>query len=385
MSDVLFSAAEYASRIAAVRRSMADQGLEALLLTAPENIYYLAGLSHQGYFAFTLLLLPAEGTLLLVSRSMERTTIARQAPDVEHVPFADEEDPAEAVARAVTAAGLSRACLGVTMNSIFFPPRVWDELREALPGVMWADASGVVEHVRSVKSPAEIACVRQAAALSDRAVRAAMEVAGVGVNQREVAAEAYRSMVLGGSEYPGFAPLIRSTGMLLLEHATWQDRVLTAGEGVFLELSASVARYHAPLTRMVHLAQVPPEIEVTTQVACAGLDAAVAALKPGVTAGYVYACWQEAVHERLGDTGYRRHHCGYEVGIGFPPSWVGSERVSGLSPNSKLEIEAGMVFHVLSWILGQELPDYGISDTVLVTDQGGELLTSSHRNPRLLG
>lgn len=46
-------------------------GLVALIVASPEDIYNLTGLDHQGPFAFTALVLPADGPLLLVARAME--------------------------------------------------------------------------------------------------------------------------------------------------------------------------------------------------------------------------------------------------------------------------------------------------------------------------
>jgi Xaa-Pro dipeptidase len=94
-----FTVSEYAARVAAVRATIRKRELDALLVSSPENIFYLTGLSHQGHFAFTALRIKAEGECLLVARAMERHTLAAQVPDCEHVPFDDGEDPADAVAR----------------------------------------------------------------------------------------------------------------------------------------------------------------------------------------------------------------------------------------------------------------------------------------------
>lgn len=384
MIEVVFTPEEYEARVADVRARMEAYQLDALLLTSPENIYYLVGLSHQGYFAFTLLVFPLEGQPILVTRSMERVTVTEQAPHVEHVGFAEHEQPSVAVCRAVEWAGLDRGRLGTERDNMFFPPGVWDEMREGLRGVDWEDGSGVVEEIRLVKSPLEIQCMRQAAALSDRGMRAGIGVTSVGVNEREVAAAVLHSMTVGGSEHPGFVPLVRSKRYLLHEHSTWRDYTLEPGDGLFMELSASVARYHAPLTRMTYVGRAPTGLEHSAELARAGLEAVREALRPGKTSGEVYAAWQEVIDEGLGHGEYRRHHCGYTVGIGFPPSWVGGSTVIGLRPEGTMEIRERMGFHVLSWILGTELPDYVLSDTVIVTEEGGQLLTSTAREPIVL-
>jgi Xaa-Pro dipeptidase len=67
-------------------------------------------------------------------------------------------------------------------------------------------------------------------------------------------------------------------------------------------------------------------------------------------AGDVYRAWQ-GVLDRNGLSDYRRHHCGYATGIGYPPSWSGSGVPVGLRPDSKMELRPGMVFHLMSWLL----------------------------------
>lgn len=376
---------EYERRWAAVRKAVLDREFDALLIASPENIYYLTGLQHQGYFAFTLLVVPAHGEPRLVARAMERRAVLDHGYEVEHVAFEDHETPVQGVTRALRAAGLSGSPrIGVEKQTMFFPLAIWDELREGREDIAWRDGSGLVDEIRAVKSRWELERVRRAAAISDRAIRAGIETAGVGVNEREIAAAIYRSLVLGGSEYPGFAPLVRSAGHLDHEHETWHDRVLAAGDGMLIELSASVDRYHAPLTRLVHVGRGEPGLEEAAETAIAGLHATADALRPGVRTGEVYAAWQSTIDHGLGHGRYQRHHCGYSVGIGFPPSWVGGASVVGIRRDGEIIVQEGMVFHLLSWLLGEEPADYAVSDTVVVTASGCRFLTSTRREPLII-
>ncbi|MGH3952358.1 MAG: M24 family metallopeptidase, partial [Pseudonocardiaceae bacterium] len=97
------------------------------------------------------------------------------------------------------------------------------------------------------------------------------------------------------------------------------------------------------------------------------------ALHPGVTTGDVYAAWQRVVSSDGASTPLR-HHCGYLVGIGFPPSWVGGGEVLGIRPGGDTLVVPGMTFHLMSWVNG-----HVISDTALVTPHGAELLTTTPR------
>lgn len=376
-----FTPEEFAGRRAAVRAEMRARGLDALLVVGPENVYYLTGLNHQGYFSLTTLVLPSHGQPALVARAMEQATVALQARSVTHVAYADDDEPSYTVVRAVAEATAPGATVGVELDAMFFPPGVWDRVRSALPDRAWIDASGLVIDIRATKSEQEIACIRRAARISDRAAQAGIAAASPDATEREVAAAVYAQLVRAGSEHPGFAPLIRSTDILTHEHVTWRDRRLTPGASLLMELSASVFRYHAPLTRMVSIGDVDAGTTRAAEIASDALEAARAALLPGTPTGEVYDAWQSVVDDGLGHHRYRRHHCGYTVGIGFPPSWVGGGAVQGIRRGGDLEVRAGMVFHLLSWLLVDEPGSFCVSDTVLVTPDGGQFLTRTSREP----
>lgn len=373
---------ERAERLARVRAAMREGQLRALFLVAPEDIYYLTGLNHQGHFALTALVIsPADGEPpVLVLREMERPTVDAQVRGCEMRSYRDDEDPALAAVAALRRV-TDRGAVGIDRESMALPPVVWDALRAGVPAARWVDAGELVVGMRAVKSPAEIEHVRRAAKISDRAIQAGIAAAGLGTSEREIAAALYGELIAAGSDHPGFVPLVRSGPTLGHEHVTWGDRQLATGDTLFLELSAAVARYHAPVSRLVFLTEPPAAIERSARAVSAGMDAIRQTLGPRVRAGDVYAAWQRAMDGALGHGRHRRHHCGYLVGIGFPPSWSGGGTPLGLRAGSELELRAGMTFHAISWILGQDVPDFGISDTALVTADGCELLTSTRRDP----
>lgn len=375
-----FPVAEFEARLATVRATMRERQLAALLVVNPENIYYLVGLNHQGYFSYTLLVVPFDGDPIIVARTMERPTLDAQVPQCAQVLYADDEDPAAATVAAIRQCTAAGDTIGMGYDTMFFPPAIWQRVHARLGDRAWLD-SDVVEQSRAIKSPAEIGLTRKAAHISDRAVQAGIEAVQEGATERAVAAAVYHELILAGSEHPGFAPFVRSSDILQHEHVTWRDRELDRDSVLLMELSGCVYRYHAPLTRMVHIGEPPAAARAAAEAAFAGMAAIEGTLRPGVRAGDVYAAWQSAVNTELGHDRYVRHHCGYTVGIGFPPSWVGGSGVVGIRRGSDLELREGMVFHVLSWILGQLPVDFCVSDTIIVTASGCEVLTTTERFP----
>lgn len=421
----VFPPEEFASRVERVRAEMDRRGLAALLVSSPENLYYLTGLDHMGYFAFQALLLPLEGEPSIVSRAMERETLRDQVPHLRHVGYADggpkmpargeddavftvvnesgrqaglrpwemsvgvetreaggmhpAGDPGDGVADAIRHAGLEGKTIGLEKASTFLPLRVVESIFDALPHLEWEDASGLVDDIRLVQSPREQERTRAAARISDTMMLSAMAAAGEGVPTHDVMAAIYDSMFRRGGTYPGFVPLVRTTRTLSHEHGTWQSGELQRGDLLFLEMAGCVRRYHAPLGRLLFLGEPPDGARRMLDVCRRAQDAAAETLGPGARAREVYAAWQGVVDD-AGLDGYHRHHCGYSVGIGYPPSWSGSGVPVGLRASSDLELRSGMVFHLMSWLLRTGRGDAFLSDTVLVTDDGCEFLTRVSRD-----
>lgn len=374
-----FSREEIARRIGRLREAIGGRDLDAAVFASPENIFYLTGLDHWGYFAPHLLVVPLDGTPVLVTRSMEAVTIANRLTEVEFRGHSDSETAADAAARIIAERSLSGKRIGIEQWTSGLSHGLALKLREQVDA-RWADVSGLVDRMRLVKSPEEQALMRRAAAVTDAAAEAAIAAIGEGAREQDVAAECLSAMTRAGGHAPGFGPFIRPEARLGEEHTTWGDGRYGRGEKVFLELSGCVSRYHAPLGRLVRIGVISPEDARIAETTAAAFDAVVAALRPGARAREVYAAWQRIVDE-AGLAHYRRHHCGYLVGIGQPPSWTGGNSVTGLRHDSDLVLEAGMSFHILSWLMGTGRGDHFISNAVLLADSGAEVLTRTPVGP----
>ena len=251
----LFPPAEYDRRLKEVRGELARRGLPLALVTSPDNIFYMTGLDHWGYFAPHVLIVPLEGELVLVTRAMEKVTIGNQVHHARFAGHTDSETAADAVIRELRAAGAPDR-IGIEKWSSGLTPGAAGALAEALPATGWTDISGLVDEVRLIKSAPEQDYLRQAARVTDAAAAAGIEAIHAGVSEAEIAAACLAVMTREGT-YPGFGPFIRSTARLGEEHTSWTKNALGTGDAVFFELSGCVARYHAPLGRLVHVGAAP--------------------------------------------------------------------------------------------------------------------------------
>lgn len=423
-----FTDEEFQSRIERARHILEENGLDACIITNPENIYYLTGLNHQGYFAYTSLILPVNKEPVLIMRAMEQAIVEEMViPSVHFFPYSDgiaplpeaknsgeditlsaqregpesggllpsstslgisvrdEDDldmdytnPAKVTCKALKKLGLESARVAFEKNSSFLPYRIAEAFVAGMPNVIWSDAGDIINDCRAVLSSSEIACVKHAGKISDAMVMSAVAMAGEGVSNRSVAAQVYSAMVQRGGTYPAFVPLIRSTRTINHEHGTWDDDILQNEDRLFLEMSGCHWRYHAPVGRLLHIGKPSAGAEKATNVCVEAQYNVVDTIKPGVTANEVYQAWKKTI-DKHGFEHYHRHHCGYMVGIGFPPSWSGSGVPRSLRNGSDMLIKEGMVFHLLSWLMRTGKGDAFVSDSVVVTKNGCEFVTNAPR------
>ena len=371
----VFPRDELDNRLAKLRAAMAERHLDGLLISVPESIYYLTQLDHWGFFACHVLIVPLTGPMILVARAMERITVENLVSNARLYGYADHEDPVDHVLGALADLGLADGRLGIEKDSLFLTPRIAEGLLGRATRAEWEDASGLAADIRLVLSPREMECTRRAAKAADAGTMAAIAAIRDGASDYEVSAECHRAMILAGSEYPGFGPFIRPTTRLGEEHTTWRGDVFRNGDAVFLEVAAAYRKYQAPMGRLVYVGTAPAGVERSVEMAQAGMHAICGAIRPGAKAGDVYAAWHE-VARSYGLNDYNRHHCGYLVGIGFPPSWTGGSMVTSLAPGSTRELKVGMAFHAHSWFTNTDCVDYFLSNTVLLTADGCQVLTS---------
>jgi Xaa-Pro dipeptidase len=367
-----FSASEYGARLAAVRSAMRDAGLEALVVSSPENIYYLTGYQSLGYFAFQGLVVPLSGHPAMVIRELERANAEASSvfPDIRC--YRDQDDPVLLVRELLGDAkvlGVERRSRSVTWTQM-------SALQAALPGAALRDSFGIVEQRRLRKSPAELDCIRAAGGMAHRGMRAALDAVALDRSEAAVAAEAYRALIDAGSEWTGAPPFVASGARSSHAHATWTGRVMGPGEPVFLETNAAVRRYHAAVMRSACLAPVPERYRSMFAAARAGVEAALATLRAGVPACDVDRACRAAI-EQAGWGGEFRLRSGYSVGIGFEN--FGEGALFSLHPGNRAPIEAGMALHIVAYLAEFQKAGCACSETVIVHADGNEVVGSLPR------
>ena len=319
-----FDLDEYAGRQKRTLETMAANGLDGLLMFRQESMYYLTGYDTQGFVYFQCLVLTADGRFVLLTRAPDLRQ-ARHTSTIEDIRiWVDREgaDPAAELKALLTEIGLQGKRLGIELESYGLTGRSWERLRTTLDGFCRLDdASDLVNRLRVVKSPAEIAFMRKSAELGDRAHAAASEIAGPGVFEGDILAAMQGAIFKGGGDYPASHSIFGSGENALLCRYYTGRRTLSDQDQLMLEFASSYRHYHTAQMCAILIGEPEPEHVAMHEACREAIAACEAALKPGAPMGEVF----DAHARVMDDRGYKAHRlnaCGYSMGSTYPPNWM---------------------------------------------------------------
>ncbi len=360
-----FEREEYEARLARVQVALRERGLDGLLAFQPETVTWVTGFFTRGYSSFQLAIIPAEGAPVLVCRDVEEFYLDATSAFPDRAMWTDSDDPITVAAEAIRKCLSDSARLGVEMLAWPLSAGRLEALRSALPGCLFEDESGLVGRMRLIKSSAEIAWQRQAARAAEAGMQAAIDSAGIGVSEREMAAEICAAMIRAGSDLPG--PGVMSSGERAFHlHGGYSDRILERGDLVQIETTPNVRHYHARFMRPIRVAEASDDDHRLVERLIAIQDAALAEVRPSVPASVPDAIYRGGVlSEGIRETYTNKTF--YSVGFLLQPS--GGEPLEA-APGCDWSFEAGMTFH--TYVLAR---GFGMSETIAVTTDGYERLT----------
>ena len=319
-----FERSEFDARRDRLMIEMADKKLDALLLFAQESMYWLTGYDTFGFCFFQCLVVKADGSMVLLTRSADLRQ-ARHTSTIENiVVWTDRADanPAIDLRNLLNDLDLLGARIGVeydTHGLTAYNGRRLDEQLQTFGQI--ADASGIVGRLRLFKSPAEIVKAEKAANLSDEALDAALPLIKQGGDEGDILAAMQGTIFAGGGDYPANEFIIGSGADALLCRYKAGRRKLNKNDQLTLEWAGVFHHYHAPMMRTVLTGKVSKRHQELFDASRDALVAVEKAMTPGNTFGDVFDAHARTM-EAHGLTRHRLNACGYSVGARFTPSWM---------------------------------------------------------------
>lgn len=383
-------------RIERIQRGMDELDLDASVFLKPQNVFYLSNWNSVVMTNPTFVLLPREGAAVLLAWAHRRAH-AQEETWLEDLRlfghWGTQEGIAptgpEAVARILTDWTAHR--IGIEME--YLPVGIAEQLRTTIPAVTLHDVSPLIWSARFLKDAEELRRLRIAGILADAGMQRAIEVLREGISEAEVAVAAECAMrerwareyasgeVAGfpgqeGGAVSGLWCWCQSGPRISLPADTPSDRHIGRGEPVFIAIWATYDGYLVENERTVIVGKASPLVERAFDCMIRAREAAIARMRPRVPVAEVYATAME-IYRDFGFTDQRPGRIGHGIGLG------GHEQPS-IAADDPTVLQAGMVL-TMEPSLFIEGTGLRHSDTVLVTSDAPEILTTTPRGVLAVG
>jgi Xaa-Pro aminopeptidase len=370
--DLPFPLSEYDSRLRRVRRSMEKKGIDALLIFGdagdPGDLVYLSNFIPFGRAA---LILPLTGSPQIITdavlhgepiNSYAWMTWVREFTPVRHVA----KDFAGAIALSLRNIGPKKVGLVGKDN---LPMSIWEELAPRTR-VGWVDFWFEYTSVKSIRSPREIAMLREVGTITAHAMQAAIEAISVGKTESEIAAVANYTMTKEGGHTAG--SIVNSGPKSGIKHSYPTSRRIALGDMIYLDMGATRFGYQSDMSRTVVVGGANREQKEVLDVIENAFETLTGMMKPGVRVSRLIEKADELAAESGLKEKYRgRIYLGLVVHHAIATSFF--EIPSLGQPDTRLKRNMSFAFEPMAHIL-----DFGtavIEDCLLITADGAESLT----------
>lgn len=343
-----------AARISALRRILTDRRLDGIVINNLMNIRYLTGFTGSaGYLAVGL----GDVTLYVDGRYTEQAEQQFQSGRVQTT-------PRDILGGVISSMGSGRGRLG--FESRHLPHDQWQRITQMLNGVEWTPTLDTVEGLRSRKDAEEVAALRRAIEITDRAYEDFLTWVRPGMSEFEVAARCEYFQRSQGADRKETRTAVGSGPRSSLPHCIAANRVLGSNEPVMLDIGCVVDGYTSDLTRTIFLGQPTEEFRTIYRIVGEAQALAIETIRPGQLGREVHA----VAHEYLARHGYGDafpHALGHSLGLNIHerPSFAQWETMT-IEPGNVITVEPGI------YLPGR----FGVrtEDLILVTETGCEVL-----------
>ncbi len=382
--DLPFTQQEFDERLRRIRARMEARDIDVLWLMSPESLYYVSGYKCIWYQAQSPRSWPATSGIaihrdrddFILFDTPSEAIMCRFvtcAKDVRIFPMGGRRDGLGFIIDELQSEGwLKSGTVGMEPHSYRPNPVISGRFQDAFggAGMRVTDATDILRELRWIKSPAEIACLEKAAEITDIGLRAARDAIRPGATELDVQAEMMYAMGKAGGEAAALVLPVNSGAKANCGHSMPSRRIIQAGDQVNLDISGVWNRYHANAGRAFYVGEPPKDVLDYHALSWGVFDVIDSILRPGLPVAELVAKTR-AYYEEVGiwsDAGWVG---GYELGLAFPPDWVGNFVYEMSDTDSDRVFEPGTIVNFESQFFAPRMS--GITyyvDTLLFKEDG---------------
>ena len=350
---------DYSERRSRLLRLLKKAEVPALLITNPVHVSYLTGFTGDDSYLY---LSPQETIVLSDARYEEQ--LETECPGV----TCEIRRPPTSMLELLEKVLNATKCRKVGFESAAMTFEFHAALREKFPNLELIPTSGHVEQLREIKDKHEIAAIRLAVDVAQRAfavIRASLRPERT---EKEVAVELEHQIRTFGGSCSSFPAIIGVGPRAALPHGRPSEKKISEAEFVLIDWGARVGQYVSDLTRVLVTGKIPPKLERLYGVVLKANRAAIEAIAPGVLLKDIDAAARSVI-TKAGLGKAFNHSTGHGLGMQVHES-------PRIAMDQERPLQAGMVITIEPGIY---FPGWGgirIEDDILVTKNGHDVLSS---------
>jgi Xaa-Pro aminopeptidase len=352
-------------RLRKLRTSIAEKGLDALLLSQPENLHYLSRFTGSSGW-----LLISGQNAILASDFRYREQAREESPDFEIIQT--KQELRDWLPGLVSDLGWHK--LGFEANSISYD--IFHKLSEAIKtkpvNLELVPTTGIVEQLRSIKEPEELEFITKAVELVDAVFKQAKAIIRPGITEKEAAWEIEKLLRQEGSEGMPFEIIVASGPNSALPHARPTEKIICSGEPVLIDMGARISGYCSDFSRTLFLGKTDKTFQKIYNIVLKAQTTAIEGIESGMDASQADQLARSVVEQ----AGYRDafgHGLGHGVGLAVHES-------PALGPSSSDALADGMVFTIEPGVYLAGQGGVRIEDMVVLENGKAKVLSKAEKN-----
>jgi len=351
-------------RLRKLRTSIAEKGLDALLLSQPENLFYISGFAGSSGW-----LLISEQNAILATDFRYVEQAKEESPYFEIIQI--KRDLRDWLPSLVSDLGWHK--LGFEANSISYEG--YHKLSEAIKtkpaNLELVSTTSIVEQLRSIKEPEELGFITRAVELADAAFEQAKGIIRPGITEKEAAWEIEKFLRQEGSEGMPFEIIVASGPNSALPHARPMEKIICSGEPVLIDMGARINGYCSDFSRTLFLGKADKTLQEIYNIVFKAQTTAIKKVESGMDASQADQLARSVV-EQAGYGDAFGHGLGHGVGLAV-------HEFPSLGPRSSDSLADGMVFTIEPGIYLAGQGGVRIEDMVVLENGKAKVLTRAEK------
>lgn len=342
-----------------------EQQVDAAFINNPLNVAYFSGYESEPHERIlALLVFPNESPFLFVP-ALEQEDAKDSIWEYEVYSYLDNEDPWQIIGKEVKKRVTNLSVLGIEKD--FLTVSRLEHLQDVFGEIQFSDSTLTIQTMKLIKSKSEMEKMMEAGKWADKALEIGINAIQEGVEEQEIVAEIEYQMKKAGIKNMSFETMVLTGDNAASPHGVPGSRKVKRNELVLFDLGVEHKGYVSDVTRTVAFGDPGQKAKEIYDIVLQANEAAIAAIKPGVTASELDKIARDIITE-AGYGEYFNHRLGHGLGTSV-------HEYPSIMEGNDLVIQEGMCFSIEPGIYVPGVAGVRIEDCVYVTEDGCKVFT----------